>query len=499
MDRLPAFESIDSVKDVAFYLGKASLEMTGAARVPRPLLAVLAAWLLAWTAAAGLAAAPLRTITVDVLVVGGTPAGMAAAAGAARAGARVHVVESRSKVGGPITWAWLTTFDMNLSPDGIHLTRGVFLDYYRLLGLSFDLAEAIDKLKWAVYREVLVNITESAPLVRPLLEGDRVVGGAFHDRGFDRPLIVQAKVTIDATDDADFAAASGVPFVLGAEGPDGRRRMQPATLIFRLSRVDWDELTAAIMAHRNGDRVQWGVNGKAAWGFWEAMRDYPPTQPDAGVLGLNLALQRDGTVLVNTLQIFGVNGTDRASVADGMATATRELPALVEFMRSVIPGMALAQLADHAPELYVRETRHIEGVQTLTGADILRRRVFWDRIAVASYPIDIHPYTPAWTSPYPPVRNVYTIPLKTLIPRTGEGLLVASRAFSATSEAAGSARVIPTTMALGQAAGVAAALCAKEGCTPQDLARTPALVRKVQEMLLAQGAYLGSSPLPPPP
>ena len=444
---------------------------------------------------AGWAAPSPRTITVDVLIVGGTPAGMAAAAGAARAGARVHLVESRSKVGGPITWAWLTTFDMNLSPDGIHLTRGVFSDYYRLLGLSFDLDEAVSKLKWAVYREVLVNVTENAPLVRPLLNGGRVVGAEFEDRGFDRRLIVQAKVTIDATDDADFAAAAGVPFTVGREGPDGQRWMQPATLIFRLAGVNWDELTAAIMAQRNADRAYWGVNGKAAWGFWDAMRGYKPTQPDAGVLGLNLALQRDGTVLVNTLQIFHVDGTMPASLAEGMAKAKRELPHLVQFMRTV-PGLAQAQLANEAPELYVRETRHVAGVQTLTGADIVRRRVFWDRIAVASYPIDIHPYTPTWTSPHPPLRHVYTIPLKTLIPRTGDGLLVASRAFSATSEAAGSARVIPTTMALGQAAGVAAAICAKTGCTPADLARTPALVKQIQRTLLSQGAYLGPAPLP---
>jgi hypothetical protein len=464
--------------------------------VNRPIPLILALILVALAGSAGFGAAAPRTITVDVLIVGGTPAGMAAAAGAARAGARVQVVESRSKVGGPITWAWLTTFDMNLSPEGIQLTRGVFSDYYRLLGLSFDIEEATDKLKWAVYREVLVNVTENAPLVRPLLDGDRVIGAEFHDRGFDRPLIVRAKVTIDATDDADFATAVGVPSVLGRDGPDGQRWMQPATLIFRLSRVAWDELTAAIMTHRNDDRVQWGVNGKAAWGFWEAMRAYKPTQPDAAVLGLNLALQRDGTVLVNTLQIFHVDGTVPASLAEGMAKAKRELPALVQFMRAAIPGLSQAQLADSAPELYVRETRHIEGAQALTATDILRRRVFWDRIAVASYPIDIHPYTPTWTSPHPPVRYVYTIPLKSLIPRTGDGLLVASRAFAATSEAAGSARVIPTTMALGQAAGVAAALCAKEGCTPQALTRSPTLVKRVQQLLLRQGAFLGTSPLP---
>lgn len=457
---------------------------------------VVATLTAAGIAPAGFAAAPPRTITVDVLVVGGTPAGIAAAAGAARAGARVHLVERRPKLGGDITWAWLTTFDMNLSPDGIQLTRGVFSDYYRLLGLSFDIEEAIHKLTWAVYRERLVNVTENAPLVRPLLEGNRIVGAEFEDRGFDRPLTVRAKITIDATDDADFAVASGVPHVLGREGPDGERWMQPATLIFRLAGVNWNELTAAIMARRTGNVVAWGVNGNAAWGFWEAMRAYKPSQPDAGVLGLNLALQKDGSVLVNTLQIFRVDGTVPASLEDGLAKAKRELPHLAQFMRTHIPGMASVQLADHAPALYVRETRHVAGLATLTADDIFLRRVFRDRIAVASYPIDIHPYRPTWTSPFPPVRHVYTIPLRSLIPRAVDGLLVASRSFSATSEAAGSARVIPTTMALGQAAGVAAAICAKDGCTPLALSQSAALIRKVQDTLLQQGAYLGTEPLP---
>ena len=463
---------------------------------PRIALTALAAAVLAVAAATGFAAAPPRTITVDVLVVGGTPAGIAAAAGAARAGARVHVVDRRSKLGGDITWAWLTTFDMNLSPDGIHLTRGVFSDYYRLLGLSFDLEEAIHKLTWAVYRERLVNVTEDAPLLRPLMEGDRITGAEFEDRAFNRTLTVRASVTIDATDDADVAAAAGVPHVLGREGPDGERWMQPATLIFRLTGVDWDELTGAIMARRNGDVISWGVNGKAAWGFWDAMRLYRPAQPETGVLGLNLALQRDGSVLVNTLQIFRVDGTVPASLEDGMARGKRELPALVQFMRTHIRGMAQAQLADHASALYVRETRHIAGLQTLTVDDIILARVFPDRIAVASYPIDIHPYRATWTNPYTPVRYVYTIPLRTLIPKDVRGLIVASRSFSATSEAAGSARVIPTTMALGQAAGVVAAICAKEGGTPGGLARSPALVKRVQATLIQQGAYLGAEPLP---
>ncbi|HEY3248000.1 MAG TPA: FAD-dependent oxidoreductase [bacterium] len=462
----------------------------------RLLRAVLGAALLLTFSGGSFAAAPPRQVAVDVLVVGGTPAGIAAAAGAARAGARVHLVEGRPKLGGPITWAWLTTFDMNLSPEGVQLTRGVFSDYYKLLGLSFDLGEAITKLTWAVYREVLVNVTENAPLLRPVMEGRRIVGAEFDDKAFDRTLIVRAKIVIDATDDADLAAAAGAGAVMGREGPRGDRWMQPATLIFRVDGVNWDAVTRAIMDRRAGDPAHWGVNGTAAWGFWDEMRGYKPSQPDAGVLGLNMALQHDGSILINTLQIFGVDGTTQASLDQGMVKAQRELPRLVGFLRETIPGYDNARLVDHAPALYVRETRHVDGFYTLTVRDILMRRQFDDRIAVASYPIDIHPYRPDWSNPYAPVRHMYTIPFRALVPQGVDGLLVASRSFSATSEAAGSARVIPTTMGMGHAAGIAAAVCAKDGCLPETMARTPALLRRLQQILLAQGAYLGPGPTP---
>jgi hypothetical protein len=220
------------------------------------------------------------------------------------------------------------------------------------------------------------------------------------------------------------------------------------------------------------------------------MKRYRPSQPDVAVLGLNLALQRDGTVLINSLQVFGVNGTDSASIEAGMAKARRELPPLVAFLRESIPGFGNAVLVDHAPQLYIRETRHLRGLYTLAVEDILIGRLFSDRIAAASYPIDIHPYVNGWVSPYAPVRHVYTIPFRTLVPVNLDNLLVASRAFSATSEAAGSARVIPTSMALGQAAGVAAAFCAKRGCTPRDLVRSSALMNEVQRILKAQGATI---------
>jgi hypothetical protein len=443
--------------------------------------------------AARMEAAPARTRSVDVLVIGGTPAGIAAAAAAARLGRRVHLVEALPKLGGVITWAWLTTFDMNLTPDGAHLTRGIFLEYYKQLGLSFDLEEAAEKITWAVWREPLVGSTTNAPLLRILREGDRIVGAEFEDRDWQRTLEVRAKQVVDATDDADAAAAAGVPYVLGKPRPNGEPWMQPATLIFRVRGVDWGRLVADLLRRKaaGADPARWGVNGKAAWGYHEVARRYRPTQSEVGLLAPNLALQNDGSVLINALQVYFVNGLDPKSVALGMERAQRELPHVVRHLREGVPGFEAAELAGWAPQLYIRETRHIVGLYSLTAEDILAGRRFQDRIALASYPIDIHPYVPGWTNPYPPVRIVYGIPLRSLIPRGVSNLLVASRSFSATSEAAGSARVVPTTMAMGQAAGVVAGFCARLGCSPAEVARRPELLKEVQRLLKAQGVYLG--------
>src|SRR3972149_6770136 len=387
---------------------------------------------------------------------------------AARTGARVHLVEALPKMGGVITWAWLTTWDMNLTPEGSHLTRGIFWEYYQALGLSFDLEEAINKLTWHVYRERLVGSTPNAPLSKVLIENGRIVGAEFDDRDWQRTLTVRARQVIDATDDADLATAAGVSFVLGRPGPGGVPWMQAAGLIFRVANVNWQELVADLLKRKGAgaDPAAWGVNGRTAWGYQPMMKRYKPTQPETAVLGLNLALQRDGSVLINSLQLFGVNGVDPASVEQGLAKGRAELPPLVAFLRQEIPGFAQAQLAGHAPMLYVREARHVRGMYALTVEDIFAGRVFPARVAGAC------PHGGAHTLSAPP------------------------RPVPAPSEAAGSARVIPATMALGQAAGVAAAFCARRGCTPRELARSAALLVEVQRTLRAQGAHIGGDGTP---
>jgi hypothetical protein len=168
-----------------------------------------------------------------------------------------------------------------------------------------------------------------------------------------------------------------------------------------------------------------------------------------------------------------------------------ELPFIIAHLRGVMPGLENIELVKVAPELYTRETRHVRGFYELQVADIRGGAKFPDRVAQASYPLDLHPYVKGQVNPFGPKRYEYSIPLRSLVPRWIDGLFIASRCLSATYEAAGSARVIPITMASGEACGVAAALGTKNNWTPHQITRFAPHYQQVQAELRAGGANIG--------
>ncbi|MDR7556400.1 MAG: FAD-dependent oxidoreductase [Armatimonadota bacterium] len=428
-------------------------------------------------------------LAADVLVVGGSPAGVAAAVAAARQGRTVLLVERRPYLGTVWTGAMLNMVDLSRKPNGEHLVRGIFLEVYgRLGGVTFDPRHARRVLRELVEAEPGIQLLLQTEVVRPLRDGARVKGALlrFPD-GEVRP--ARAAVVIDATDDGDLAAAAGVRFTYGRETSGLDRRAMPATLLFRVAGVDWRAAVHYAWSHRRG-RQPSGALGGYAWGFRDLMFNYQAADERTSAHDLNLGRLPDGTIWINALQVHDVDGTDPASVREGYERARAEIPRLLAYLRAHVPGFERARLVELAPELYVRETRHLAGLYTLTADDIAASRVFWDRVAVGSYPIDLHQYRKGERYPFKPVRRMYTIPLRALVTAGVDGLFVASRAFSATYQAAGSARVVPTTMAMGQAVGVAAAVAVEHGVTPHQLAAEPDLVREVQRRLVHAGAVI---------
>jgi hypothetical protein len=458
-----------------------------------------------------------KETSCDVLVIGGTPSGIAAALAASRRGADVILVEARPQLGGDIVYAMLNMFDVPARPGEASPVHGIFAEFYEQLGMGFDIERARKLFNATLATEPSLQTFVRTRVVRILKEGDKVTGailrGAPEANNKSGKLFgeapVKAKVVIDATNDASFAARAGAGYYLGRENANPDKRMQSAGLLFSVSGVDWNAVRYYVRGKRlmkakktprrraksTTEKPVWlrlgGIHGNYAWERGDVVRNYKPRGKNILFLSINLGRQDDNSVVLNTLNIVGVNGLNGASVAAARAEAIRELPYFIAHLRKAMPGFEQAKRAKAAPELYIRETRHIHGYYSLKVADVRAETQFFDRIAMASYPLDLHPYTKDEHNPFGPRRYYYTLPLRSLVTRGVDNVFVASRSMSATYSAAGSARVIPITMSAGEAAGAAAWLCVKQGISPHDMMNDSKWVRAVQDSLREWSADIG--------
>lgn len=462
-------------------------------RLARSLGAVLACALLlpAFAAPAGAQTdAPAALPLAPVLVVGGTPAGVAAAVAAARGGQDVTLVARRPVLGGVLTDAMMDQWDFNLAPDGSSVQGGLFREIHAALGDAFSPAAAARAFGALVAREPRIRVVTGARALsvatRPTRAGRALTSVRF-GRADGTAFELAAQTVVDATDDGDVAAMAGARYDVGRQDTGLDERMQPVTLMFTVRGVDWSRLANGYDTARYG---RGGTSERRAWGYASLMRQYRPLWPDVYVRDLNLGREPDGEVTVNAVDVLGIDGRSDAEVARARAISERESPHLVAWLRERLPGFAAASIGRYAEAVYVRETRHFAGVERLTADAVWNGTIPDDTIGLSSYPLDLHPVTASERAAYAPVRHVYGIPFGTLVPRDLANLLLASPAISATHIAAGSARVIPTTIEEGEAAGVAAALAERERTTVATLARDAAGIAEVRAELRRTGAIL---------
>jgi hypothetical protein len=483
----------------------------------------------------------------DVVVVGATPAGVAAALAAARRGAQVIVVEKREHAGGDVVYAMLNMFDVMARPGETARVHGIFQEFFEQLGVSCDISRAQALFDGALKSEPNIRFITKVEVDSVYKDGDKVAG--IHIRQGKAGRAIASQVLVDATNDAEVASMAGASYYIGREEANRDKKMQSAGLLFSVKGVDWNKVrnyvagkrviaaserknrryaidiapflskaqksllelsekkakpaqspgffpapdvahVAAQVAGKVWLRAGGGM-GNYAWERGDIVRGYKPVGRDVVLLSINFGRQSDGSIVLNTLNLVNVDGLSPASRKRARDEGVRELPFLLKYLRGRMPGFEKATLGRVAPELYIRETRHVHGYYALKVADIRRKVKFFDRVAHAAYPLDLHPYTKTDRNPFGPQRFFYTLPLRSIVPRGVDGVFVASRSLSATYSAAGSARVIPVTMAAGEAAGVAAWQCAINRRTPHDLVRDYPLTRVVQDALRKGGADLG--------
>lgn len=437
----------------------------------------------------------------DVIVVGTDPEGIAAAVSAARSGAKTLLLGKEDSLGGLFTLGMLNSIDMNRSESGELLTRGIFNEFYIKIGSkdSFDIEKAKAVFTEMVSAEEKLTYLPNHSFIEPIMDKKTVVGVKMMSDGKEKSFL--AKRVIDATQDGDVVAkaqdiivgssAEGKLYFTGMSDLNLSEKMA-ATLVFKVAGVDWEKLEEDIKTYKNktGD-IDCGINSTSAWGFGKWCYDkYIPLYSNMKLRGPNMGLQDDGTVLINALQIFDIDGLDAASIAKAKKLGASEVENALKHLKKIIPSFENATLVGVADELYIRETRHIKGEYVLTASDILDNTNFYDKIALGSYPIDIQSTDMSNTGYVIGKPVVYSVPLRSLIPLEVENIFIVGKAASYSSVAAGSARVVPVGMTEGESAGIVAVYSIVENKTPREIANNEEIIKDVNVLLKMQGVYL---------
>jgi len=425
----------------------------------------------------------------DVLVVGGGNAGCAAAIAAARHGARTLLLERYGFLGGTATAAMVGPW-MTFHSAQERIVGGIAQEMVERLMVkgaspghlsdSSDYVATITPFDPEVHKALLfemmqesgVSLLLHAYFLSAQLDGEAVCGATVATVGGMRSY--RGRVVIDATADALVAASAGVPTQQG----DERGRVQPATLMFRLSHVDLAALAAYLREHpdemrsslRPEERVPAALTAVAGLNqLWENARADGLVDVPRELVSFFISPYPD-EVTVNMTRVVNIDPLDPDDLTRAEIESRLQAMQLVEFFRRRVPGFANARIAATGTQVGIRESRRIVGRYTLTRDDVLQARRFDDAVARSAYPIDVHNPSGSGTSTQRLAPGAsYEIPYRTLVPVNREQLLVAGRCISTTHEALASTRLTPTVMTLGQAAGTAAALACARGARVAEI------------------------------
>ncbi len=428
----------------------------------------------------------------QVMVLGGGPAGLCAAIAAARGGADTLLIEQNNCCGGMATAGLVAPFMTCYDSGGDRkLIRGLFEELVdRLIavggaldpatipsGLSYTSyiykghvhvtpfkAEALKIVADEMLTESGVRILYHTALVDAESESGRVKRVILHEK--EGLCAAEAEVYIDATGDADLAAFAGAQFILG----NGSGKLQPATMFFRIGNVDTAAVDADIEKNRDNFYRKDGVNYRSLHWWVEKAREAGDWTLDRVSIGLFRGVDED-EFSINTSRIMGIDGTRSDSLTAAELEGRRQVVEIFNFLKKYVPGCENARLLQTGSTVGIRETRHIVGKKRLTVDALLNCEKPYDSIMVAANSVDVHGKFGPRSNEYItlPEGEYYGVPYGCLLPEAMTNLLVAGRCISADPEAAGAIRVMPPCMALGQAAGAAAALALHEGVSVSAL------------------------------
>jgi len=414
----------------------------------------------------------------DVLVCGGGPAGIAAAVTAAENGANVALIEQNSYLGGMATGGCVNPIS-EFSYKGERVIGGFAWRFAHELikangaileeprgNLSFN-PEIYKLVAQRLVQQANVQSFTNTFIVDSLLDGDAIRHVVVANKNGLQA--ISGRYVIDTTGDADVAFHAGVPML------PNTRPAQPGTLIFSLANVDTTTPRMHIIHQKNNH-----IHHSAGFirELFEKLRGEGVDVPQFGGPWFCSTVD-DGCITVNMSRapMDAVDATD-------YQRATMELREnvfrFVSLLKQHVPEFKNCVISSIAPMTGVRQSRRIKGKHVLTGTEYLEATPFVDAIARACHPIDIHlPSGDDQILHYP--ETAAYIPFRSLQPEGVSNLLVAGRPISADEDAFAGVRVQATCMETGEAAGLAAALCVKQGGIPLDSLELKEVTSRIRE------------------
>lgn len=445
----------------------------------------------------------MTEITSDVLVVGGGVTGVAAATAAARSGLKVVLLESRSFVGGNAT-SGLCLHNF-ITKSGTQVVFGLaqeLVDRLKKVGGAVGhipysgFVSAVTPVDGNLFRIVATELLAEAGV--ETIYGVQVVGTAVSDGHIDGLQVamkggvstVRARHYVDCTGDADIAVAAGAPY---RKGDEHTGKYQPISMIMHFYGVDTRRIAEDLSEHEPAIATR---------------QDHPEPFPvyfngtlskwNEPLLSEQIVPNKDHKIFfntvwpnqinVNTSAVPHLDPTNPLELSRATIELTKQCGRLGAFLRDYVPGFEGGYFE---PAIFagVRESRNIKGIYELCEDDVLSGRKFTDSIGKVCFPIDIHdPDTGQARFQDIGGDGAFDIPYRALLPQYIENLLVAGRCISATHQAHGSTRNMAPCLVTGEAAGIAAALCASSHSRSQDLD-----IDSLQTELVKRGVYLDHS------
>lgn len=400
--------------------------------------------------------------SAEVIVCGAGPAGVAAALAAARSGARTRLIEVQGCLGGVWTAGLLSwIIDVRDKP-----------------GIMVELTAELERRGARATREHTTNYAYDVEAMKLLLEELCLAAGVqvrLHTRvvaaardAANRLAVVvtesksgreawTAKAFVDATGDGDLAALAGCGFELGR--PDSGQ-CQPLSLICLLTGLRYEAIREFVG----------GSSGQAKDNLLAELRR-GGAEPSYGAP--TIFRIRDDLFAMMANHEYGVSALDAEAIGLATLRARAEVHHLVAALRSLGEPWSAARVVATAEQIGVREGRRIHGLYTVGVDDLVAGATHEDAVCRCHFGIDVHATDPGRSKSYdrdgrPPTKP-YDIPLRALIARDVDGLLMAGRCISGDFLAHSSYRVTGDAVAMGQAAGVCAALAARHDCPPREV------------------------------